>query len=362
MYDEGDLTQCEYLTSVINGILLLLCTSFLLIFYRSQINSAMLGSEKSADLLVLPIYFPIFLSSLFISILLGSIYIICPEINHYVTRRVYFTSIHWAISHTVFEGVVFFLLQNSVSVSTLLYAFKKSFLLSLLQSLLALIIYIIIFYNNDESSIPAWNAFTLTHVSIAACLIIFYGIMWLAPLNKVTRRPAVLNYSRFFFVLNLSYLIGLFCVMHIKNTQQADEDSNCVGFAIIGVMDTLAPFVILRAFIEDSRFWQGRYSGPGGCDTLNLNAPLLGIWEMGRITIGMMVDTVCALEREVVPIIPFGNLALDISKFFSGGTARVYKGRYNHQLKSTQVAVKILFCIEKILKSPSPPLSVFKSS
>ena len=56
MYDEGDLTQCEYLTSVINGILLLLCTSFLLIFYRSQINSAMLGSEKSADLLVLPIY------------------------------------------------------------------------------------------------------------------------------------------------------------------------------------------------------------------------------------------------------------------------------------------------------------------
>ena len=45
---------------------------------------------------------------------------------------------------------------------------------------------------------------------------------------------------------------------------------------------------------------------------------------MGRQTIGLYADSINTLEKKVVPIIPFGFIEIDSSKFFSGGTARVY--------------------------------------
>jgi hypothetical protein len=57
-----------------------------------------------------------------------------------------------------------------------------------------------------------------------------------------------------------------------------------------------------------------------------LNQPLLGMCELGRETIGVISDTMASLESHVVPIIPFGVLKIDTSGFFSGGSARVYKG------------------------------------
>ena len=46
-------------------------------------------------------------------------------------------------------------------------------------------------------------------------------------------------------------------------------------------------------------------------------------------------------NTQVVPVLPFAALELDTRGFFSGGTARVYKGSY----KGQQVAVKIIFCM-----------------
>eukprot|EP00602_Paraphysomonas_sp_CaronLab_P012635 CAMPEP_0185041654 /NCGR_PEP_ID=MMETSP1103-20130426/41239_1 /TAXON_ID=36769 /ORGANISM="Paraphysomonas bandaiensis, Strain Caron Lab Isolate" /LENGTH=523 /DNA_ID=CAMNT_0027581487 /DNA_START=769 /DNA_END=2340 /DNA_ORIENTATION=+ len=95
---------------------------------------------------------------------------------------------------------------------------------------------------------------------------------------------------------------------------------------------------------KDSQFWQGLYS-PGGVDTTsvsNLNQPLLGMWELGRETIGVVAESLASLESHVVPVIPFAVLKIDTSGYFSGGSARVYKGVH----RQDEVAVKILFCIE----------------
>lgn len=43
----------------------------------------------------------------------------------------------------------------------------------------------------------------------------------------------------------------------------------------------------------------------------NLNQPLLGVYELGRETIGVLSDTLCELESHVVPVIPFGVLRID---------------------------------------------------
>ena len=42
-----------------------------------------------------------------------------------------------------------------------------------------------------------------------------------------------------------------------------------------------------------------------------INEPLLGMWELGRDTISAVADTILSLEKQVVPIIPFGNLKID---------------------------------------------------
>jgi hypothetical protein len=75
----------------------------------------------------------------------------------------------------------------------------------------------------------------------------------------------------------------------------------------------------------------------------SVNSPLVGMWDIGNVTIGAVTDTICHLERKVVPIIPFDKLQMDVTKYFSGGSARVYRGCYDID---TVVAIKILFCIE----------------
>lgn len=52
-------------------------------------------------------------------------------------------------------------------------------------------------------------------------------------------------------------------------------------------------------------------TAPGESSTGNLNQPLLGVWELGRETIGVVGDTIADLEQRTVPIIPFGVLRID---------------------------------------------------
>eukprot|EP00981_Chlorochromonas_danica_P004299 scaffold865_cov160-Ochromonas_danica.AAC.18 len=52
---------------------------------------------------------------------------------------------------------------------------------------------------------------------------------------------------------------------------------------------------------------------------------------MDRDLVKLVTSSVIQFERKVVPIIPFSQLTLDTTGFFSGGTARVYKGYYHEQ-------------------------------
>ena len=80
-----------------------------------------------------------------------------------------------------------------------------------------------------------------------------------------------------------------------------------------------------------------------------LNEPLIGVWEYGRKTMDILADSVDTLERKVVPIIPFSLIRIDNSKYFSGGTARVYRGRLTAPQHLTP------FKIRKTLSSKSSP-------
>jgi hypothetical protein len=73
---------------------------------------------------------------------------------------------------------------------------------------------------------------------------------------------------------------------------------------LFAFIETVFPIVILRAFYEDSMFWQGLYTGQTSLigpdmNTGNLNEPLLGVWSMSRRTVGLIADTLDTLDRQV---------------------------------------------------------------
>lgn len=78
------------------------------------------------------------------------------------------------------------------------------------------------------------------------------------------------------------------------------------------------PWVIYRALVLDSLWWQGLYVGSK--KKYNLNEPLLDVWGALRAAPASTL-AVCMtdLEDDVVPIIPFGQICLRTDQYFPGG-------------------------------------------
>ena len=163
----------------------------------------------------------------------------------------------------------------------------------------------------------------------------------------VNRRPAVLRYSRF-----LAFAASLMLLAHALLLHYNPVNNNCSEQAFFAetlralvstICDVIQPFLILRLLVDDSMFWQGLVDVSNGSGSSVVNQPLVGLWErFGRNTIHEVVETIEVLEKEIVPIIPFGMISMDADTFVAGGAARVYRGR----VKNQEVAIKILFCID----------------
>eukprot|EP01036_Dinobryon_divergens_P024381 gene24382-32827_t len=134
--------------------------------------------------------------------------------------------------------------------------------------------------------------------------------------------------------IQIGELVGV--LVYITNTD--DQSKQCAVELIFSVDEFLQLIIILKAFCDDSLFWQGLYAN----SKVNLNTPLLGIWTMNSLAVRTVTDSITDLQNRVVKIIPFNFLTVDTSKFFSGGSARVYKGTY----LNNEVAIKFLFCLE----------------
>ena len=130
----------------------------------------------------------------------------------------------------------------------------------------------------------------------------------------------------------------LAAVVYIFAEGEHNNSAQCSIEMVFSINEFVQLIVILIAFSQDSSFWQGLYTN----DSSNLNQPLLGVWDMNRQTVQMVTESIMELEQKVVTIIPFSKLRVDTSFYFSGGSARVYRGTYEEK----EVAVKILFCME----------------
>jgi hypothetical protein len=85
-------------------------------------------------------------------------------------------------------------------------------------------------------------------------ILLFYGMLWLAPQKHLFRRPAAFPYAKawfFFRIISLSATI-LFYVSYTSDV------GNCVYvFGSLFPFALLEPLLIYFTLLQDSRWWQG---------------------------------------------------------------------------------------------------------
>ena len=287
-------------------------------------NTARLGS-KSINL-ILPIY----------TIPVAYVVVVGITVGFTNIMGMYSTSIaiaaaKWLLFRVAADGLAIFLLHNGIG----LRALQRSLLLGTLWAVFSASVPLLLYFSLSI------EAYSKTAIAFLSLLVAAYAALYLAPTTWIHRRPAMSRLALWNTIICLAFLITHLLLLRGVST------GSCLIECLASACWLVQPFIILQALRQDSLFWQGLYvpratGAWGGGTAATLNQPLLGIWDIGRTTMDLVLDSLASLEKRVVPIIPFGFLELDNSRFFSGGTARVYRGTYGPRA----VAIKMLFCLE----------------
>jgi hypothetical protein len=246
---------------------------------------------KEGVTLILPIYYPVCFYAIAIGIFTGTVCIFSVS----PFRSPPITCVKWVIVRFCCEGLSIFLLHNGIGHKALRNAIVGGATWAVISGMTPLFLYYLT---------PSSVNFYLYIGSIAiylGILMVFYLVYWLLPNNILHRRPALISFSSSNAVITALFFVDIILVLNQFSTE------SCLVVFFTDLTYFLQPFIILYALRQDTLFWQGLYVAKDS----NLNQPLLGVWEMGRDTIGCVADSINQLERKVVPIIAFGQLRVD---------------------------------------------------
>ena len=296
------------------------CTIALYFVTRYYRERARLGSRKASELLTLPVYNLAYQYVLFMGLVVST-----SNALELVVTNVWKSTWKFTLYTIPSVGIAFFLMHQGVGNQ----AMKRSVGIALISSSIvcgsALLTY---FYSSQRTYFAVW----------AGCLSMyfcFYMFLWLAPYSLLHRRPAAVQYGRY-----MSITTSMLTAINLYVAISLDSMSVCICMTISSCVEFLLPIIILRTMVADSRYWQGLVNINSDS---SLNQPLVGMWDhFGRDTIATVADTIETLEKQVIPIIPFGNISMDTNCYVAGGAARVYRGK----VKNQEVAIKMLFCID----------------
>lgn len=297
--------------------------------------------------LILPSYLPFIYTLIFIDLFFGviaacSYFLQDKSGESFQQSYVIITSLQLAAFHSVWEGIAIFLMRYGAGVR----AFKISIGYGVAWGCVS---FIIAFFglayrtnlNEFQSQRGSLIWYTI-YVSYFSILAIFYLGLVILPNSTIYRRPALINYSAFNFVISILWII----LASIYEFDKSNiSESSCVS-TIIGLIfkSILQPLVVWRTLQKDSQYWQGL--------SPDKDNPLAGVWDHVDIaTATCMGDGLTDCEENAgsrgksnVPrLIHFGQIKLDKNNsFVAGGFSRVYFG----ELLGGRVALKIRFAME----------------
>ena len=171
----------------------------------------------------------------------------------------------WAVYHFVFEGIALLMLNPGVGS----FAARKSAGLAFIW---AMVTWFVQTWSNyaDGDTISM-----ILSVMWSCSLIVFYLVLWLAPLRILFRRPCVYSYARFWALMRL--------FVSIANVLRFYEFTS--GFclyilAVAGFQSPTVAYVVYTCLLRDCQYWLGilrweesGYSNPRARTAKDLSSP-----------------------------------------------------------------------------------------
>lgn len=151
--------------------------------------------------------------------------------------------VKWFLLRTVNESLSAFFLNVGVGYRTI----RNSVFIGFIWTTFNFLIVVIPFSLNNDL------AFGISVTIVLVSLILYYSIMALLPSKLLHRRPASFVFSLMNSFLLCSELVGV--IVYISNIN--DQSKQCAVELIFSVDEFLQLVIILKAFCDDSLFWQG---------------------------------------------------------------------------------------------------------
>lgn len=267
----------------VGGIILfflyILSASITLIWVHIQRIRAALGDPSATKYVIFPIYIPYMWASAFSDFLMatllavgsvsGSVQVDVEDPNSIPASAG--IGIIFGFEHFVIEGIAFILLQFGCGFQSRKTAAKWSLVWGIVTAFVQFCQFR--YGSNRVSSVIVnglWNF----------VLIVFYGCLWIAPMRTLFRRPALINYARFWCLYRILVFVASILVV-VTNTDANNTSQYTVGFRdfcgclyVVGALVIFAitkPYVIYSALLCDSQWWQGistAYSTDELCDEM----------------------------------------------------------------------------------------------
>jgi hypothetical protein len=319
------------LISFLCGGLYILMGVFTFAFIRINEKKAKLIIENTdkegEDASVKSFIFPIFVKILYIqgisSIYMGVIVLfvpLSPNTKNSIIVSIIFASV-WALQRGFIDGVSFLLLSKGCGT----YSSIKAGIYSAIWMLITFTFYFFIFRNSTQ------NAF-IYQIVIDIILLLFYGSTWLVPLKYLFRRPALITYSKYWFIFRV--IVTTIHFISISN----ERYGIClyflfrvVGFAVI------QPVLSYHVMIQDSNWWQNGLFATTLLQIESSPSENNDISLIAAQTLASAVDRMGSLDN--VKILNFAFLEISEKVLGAGSFSKVYPGLYQKKA----VAVKRIY-------------------
>jgi hypothetical protein len=219
----------------LSGLLVIFIQLFIIAMLKRGRYLASRGDRVASSYLVLPIYYVIVRYLVFIGIVTAVL-----DMSS-IGDGPFAITLKWGLYRICSESVAIFFMHNGIGVHTLM----KSMAIGVTWGSFSTVVPFAVF------NIYGWRSFLSISTCFNVLLLVFYLTLWLAPRDRIHRRPALIPFARY-------YALGLVLFLRMHTLLLVDaERFPCLTESITLFADVFQPLVIYYTLLSDSRFWQG---------------------------------------------------------------------------------------------------------